>query len=190
MHIHMFCVCVYTFTCVCFVLNYSCRVYVFRISLRECIMKHVYVVVHIGIPSSHTHTHTRSKVRSLAYSSHTRKLFSSGEDSKVFVWDLETERQETAEWGAGSTCEKCGIPFFWNVKEMWSQKRLGARQVCVCVCVSDAKLKSYHLQHHCRKCGRAVCKDCSEHETTYPPMGFEIPVRMCSDCHAEITTDE
>ena len=36
---------------------------------------------------------------------------------------------QTAEWGAGSACEKCGVPFFWNVKEMWAQKTVGVRQV-------------------------------------------------------------
>ena len=45
-------------------------------------------------------------------------------------------------------------------------------------------------QHHCRKCGRALCGHCSDRESTFPPMGFEIPVRMCSDCHQEITTNE
>jgi hypothetical protein len=45
-------------------------------------------------------------------------------------------------------------------------------------------------QYHCRKCGRAVCSKCSDKESTYPPMGYEIPIRMCSDCHTEITTDE
>ena len=45
------------------------------------------------------------------------------------VWDVETQREETAEWGAGSTCEKCGVPFFWNVKEMWAKKAIGVRQV-------------------------------------------------------------
>ena len=36
---------------------------------------------------------------------------------------------QTAEWGAGSSCEKCGIPFFWNMKEMWAKKTVGVRQV-------------------------------------------------------------
>ena len=42
---------------------------------------------------------------------------------------MSKERQETAEWAPGSACEKCGIPFFWNFKEMWSQKTVGVRQV-------------------------------------------------------------
>ena len=42
---------------------------------------------------------------------------------------MSKDRQETAEWAPGSACEKCGIPFFWNVKEMWSQKTVGVRQV-------------------------------------------------------------
>ena len=63
------------------------------------------------------------------YSSHTQKLISSADDGAVGVWDMTMERQETAEWGGGSACEKCGIPFFWNVKEMWAQKTVGVRQV-------------------------------------------------------------
>ena len=35
---------------------------------------------------------------------------------------------QTAEWGAGSSCEKCGHPFFWNFKDMWSKKAVGLRQ--------------------------------------------------------------
>ena len=45
------------------------------------------------------------------------------------VWDMTQDRQETAEWAVGNACEKCSIPFFWNVKEMWSQKTVGVRQV-------------------------------------------------------------
>ena len=65
----------------------------------------------------------------MLYSNHTRKLVSSDDEGKVGVWDMSVERQETAEWAAGSACEKCGIPFFWNVKEMWAQKTVGVRQV-------------------------------------------------------------
>ncbi len=72
---------------------------------------------------------SRGKLCSLLYSSHTRKLVSSDDDGKVGVWDMSTDRQETAEWAAGSCCEKCSIPFFWNVKQMWAQKTVGVRQV-------------------------------------------------------------
>ena len=44
---------------------------------------------------------------------------------------------QTAEWGGGSTCEKCGIPFFWNIKDMWSRKVLGVRQVSMLVQYSN-----------------------------------------------------
>lgn len=113
----------------------------------------------------------KGKIRALYFSA-THKLMSAAEDKVMGVWDLETERQETAEWGAGSACEKCGVPFFWNIKEMWAQKTVGVRQ------------------HHCRRCGRAVCATCSSQESTFPPMGFEIPVRMCEDCHSDISTDD
>ncbi len=95
----------------------------------------------------HTRAH-RGKIKALGYSTETRRLLSASDDGLVGVWDLDTERQETAEWGGGSKCEKCGVPFFWNVKEMWAQKKVGVRQVmgarvcsgacvhtCVCGCV-------------------------------------------------------
>lgn len=52
------------------------------------------------------------------------------------------------------------------------------------------KIHLFSVQHHCRKCGRALCFKCSEQQSTYPPMGFEIPVRMCEDCKHNITPDE
>ena len=216
-------------------------------------------------PTCNTPSHTyRNKIRSLVYSSHTRRLLSTSDDGMVGMWNLDIERQEvnrergvshacmvdppslpfllfffpilpppssfpllppspclssppssppsfpqTAEWGGGSTCEKCSVPFFWNVKDMWSQKTLGVRQVHCVSCSGTSCYVHYEVflfssipllfslplfplpsQHHCRKCGRAVCATCSNHQSTFPPMGFEIPVRMCNDCHSTITTDE
>jgi WD40 repeat protein len=114
----------------------------------------------------------KAKLTDLCFSPQVKRLLSSSERGNVGIWDLDIQREETAEWGGGSTCEKCGIPFFWNVKDMWTRKIIGVRQ------------------HHCRKCGRAVCGKCSEQESTFPLMGFEIPVRMCQDCHATVTTDD
>ena len=44
-------------------------------------------------------------------------------------WDFSLFLPQTVEWARGNVCEKCGIPFFWNVKEMWKSKTLGVRQV-------------------------------------------------------------
>ena len=89
--------------------------------------------------------------------------------------------------------------------QVWREIFVEIEGVCiwVCACIhffrgtNAVGLLRLHIeysrsisQHHCRKCGRAVCGKCSEQESTYPPMGFEIPVRMCQDCHATVTTDE
>ncbi|CAH0380526.1 unnamed protein product [Bemisia tabaci] len=39
-------------------------------------------------------------------------------------------------------------------------------------------------QHHCRGCGKAVCDKCSHFRSTIPIMGFEFPVRVCQSCHS------
>lgn len=46
------------------------------------------------------------------------------------------------------------------------------------------------MQHHCRKCGKAVCGKCSSKRTTFPIMGFEFPVRVCDACFDIIKEEE
>lgn len=45
-------------------------------------------------------------------------------------------------------------------------------------------------QHHCRKCGKAVCGKCSSKRSSIPLMGFEFEVRVCDSCHEAITDEE
>lgn len=45
-------------------------------------------------------------------------------------------------------------------------------------------------QHHCRKCGQAVCGKCSSKRSTIPLMGFEFEVRVCDSCHESISDEE
>ncbi|EEC06626.1 WD-repeat protein, putative [Ixodes scapularis] len=45
-------------------------------------------------------------------------------------------------------------------------------------------------QHHCRKCGKAVCDKCSSNRSRIPIMGYEFDVRVCDECHVIITDDE
>ncbi|XP_029189968.1 WD repeat and FYVE domain-containing protein 2-like isoform X2 [Acropora muricata] len=113
-----------------------------------------------------------SKVQDLCYAPHAKKLISCSEDGIVRIWDMNVKRQETPEWSQSDVCERCGGPFFWNFKAMWSQRAVGVRQ------------------HHCRKCGRAVCNDCGGKESSYPIMGYENSVRMCVECHESVTDDE
>ncbi|XP_062521405.1 WD repeat and FYVE domain-containing protein 2-like [Corticium candelabrum] len=106
----------------------------------------------------------------LSYSQHTRKLLSSGHDQKLVVWDMDILRTETPSWKDSDTCELCKQTFFWNVKEMWNRKKVDLNR-----------------QHHCRKCGCAVCDKCSKNSTALPKLGFEFPVRVCNDCYAKVT---
>ncbi|GAB1298988.1 WD repeat and FYVE domain-containing protein 2 [Apodemus speciosus] len=112
------------------------------------------------------------KVQSLSYAQHTRQLISCGGDGGIVVWNMDVERQETPEWLDSDSCQKCDQPFFWNFKQMWDSKKIGLRQ------------------HHCRKCGKAVCGKCSSKRSSIPLMGFEFEVRVCDSCHEAITDEE
>uniref|UniRef100_A0A3Q1M282 WD repeat and FYVE domain containing 2 n=1 Tax=Bos taurus TaxID=9913 RepID=A0A3Q1M282_BOVIN len=116
--------------------------------------------------------HPSDKVQALSYAQHTRQLISCGGDGGIVVWNMDVERQETPEWLDSDSCQKCDQPFFWNFKQMWDSKKIGLRQ------------------HHCRKCGKAVCGKCSSKRSPIPLMGFEFEVRVCDSCHEAITDEE
>ncbi|DBA04797.1 TPA: hypothetical protein N0F65_004434 [Lagenidium giganteum] len=48
------------------------------------------------------------------------------------------------------------------------------------VCFRPFKLG--RRQHHCRRCTRSVCNNCSEGTKPIPELGFPTPVRHCSAC--------
>uniref|UniRef100_A0A8C1N4I7 WD repeat and FYVE domain containing 1 n=1 Tax=Cyprinus carpio TaxID=7962 RepID=A0A8C1N4I7_CYPCA len=112
------------------------------------------------------------KVQALRYLPLTRQLVSCSADGGITVWNMETTREEAPQWQDSDSCQKCEQPFFWNIKQMWDSKTLGLRQ------------------HHCRKCGKAICGKCSSKRSTYPIMGFEFQVRMCDDCYDTIKEED
>lgn len=114
----------------------------------------------------------RAKVTSLAYSGEHSRLLSTGEDSRLVCWDMASARLETPDWAESDNCQLCNKPFFWNLKSMYDQKQIGLRQ------------------HHCRKCGKAVCDYCSSKRSTLTDRGHEYPVRVCEDCFINVSPAE
>ena len=52
-------------------------------------------------------------------------------------------------------------------------------EVAVCMCCNEVQFSMFHRRHHCRRCGRVVCKPCSQHVT----MIKDRPERTCKDCY-------
>lgn len=113
-----------------------------------------------------------SKVTSIHYSAQTQQLLTMSADGSLVVWNMDIKRQETPVWEEKDQCQKCKQPFFWNFRQMWNEKTVGLRQ------------------HHCRKCGTAVCAKCSVKRTTIPLMGFEFEVRVCDACFDSVSEAE
>uniref|UniRef100_A0A915CAP5 FYVE-type domain-containing protein n=1 Tax=Parascaris univalens TaxID=6257 RepID=A0A915CAP5_PARUN len=109
-----------------------------------------------------------AKLSCVAYAEGSNRLFSADENGTLVCWDMTAKRLETPEWKSNDNCELCDAPFFWNIRAMWDRKVVGLRQ------------------HHCRTCGNAVCANCCGNTTKFPPMGYELPVRICNACHARM----
>ncbi|CAG9319353.1 unnamed protein product [Blepharisma stoltei] len=59
----------------------------------------------------------------------------------------------------------------------WDDPR-GALNCKVC----NGKFSAMTRQHHCRKCGQAVCKKDSKLRETIPEFGYDTRVRVCKMC--------
>ncbi|KAI0979372.1 hypothetical protein GJ496_008236 [Pomphorhynchus laevis] len=90
----------------------------------------------------------------------------------VVFWNMGVHREQPLPWQESDKCQRCNSHFFWDMKEMWQKKKMGLRQ------------------HHCRRCGRAVCQSCSRHSSVLPVYGFEIAVRVCADCNSCIDQEQ
>lgn len=111
----------------------------------------------------------RNKVTAVCLSPSHGRLLSAGEDSRLVVWDMLATRLETPLWAESDNCQLCNRPFFWNLKAMYDQKQVGLRQ------------------HHCRRCGKAVCDYCSGKRSQLTDRGHEFPVRVCEGCFIAVT---
>ncbi|WKX93666.1 hypothetical protein Q1695_011153 [Nippostrongylus brasiliensis] len=109
-----------------------------------------------------------SKITSLAVAPGAARLFSADDAGRLVCWDMSANRLETPGWKNSDNCEVCDSPFFWNISAMWQRKVVGQRQ------------------HHCRTCGKAVCGACCSNWTVFPRMGYELPVRICNECHRKM----
>uniref|UniRef100_A0A0R3RI87 FYVE-type domain-containing protein n=1 Tax=Elaeophora elaphi TaxID=1147741 RepID=A0A0R3RI87_9BILA len=115
-----------------------------------------------------------SRLTCLRYAQHKKRLFSADEDGSLVCWDMTAKRVETPGWKTSDSCQLCDSPFFWNFREMWDKK--------VAQNIPVVGLR----QHHCRTCGNAVCAKCCVNMTRYPPMGYELPVRICNACQSRM----
>lgn len=114
----------------------------------------------------------KNRVTSVHFVGLSRQLISGGEDSKIVIWDMDAKRKENPEWKESDCCQHCNLPFFWNMKDMWRLKTIGKRQ------------------HHCRRCGAAICDDCSKNRSSIPVLGHEFQVRICNKCINNIDDHE
>lgn len=60
----------------------------------------------------------------------------------------------------------------------------------ICMCCRKQKFSLFSRRHHCRRCGRVVCDDCSKHRVQLPEMYRDLCVRICLDCHRKLLTNE
>ena len=56
-------------------------------------------------------------------------LMTCSADGRIGIWPMDIKREETSKWLESDHCQICQLPFFWNLRAMWTQKQIGLRQV-------------------------------------------------------------
>lgn len=62
-------------------------------------------------------------------------------------------------------------------KDEWVQNN----EVLECMCCQQITFSMFNRRHHCRRCGRVICYNCSLKRMLVPTYG-DILVRVCVDC--------
>ncbi|MES1903560.1 MAG: hypothetical protein MHPSP_003469 [Paramarteilia canceri] len=88
-------------------------------------------------------------------------------------WDLNKTRKPPVKWNNSSQCDNCKSPFFWNISSLWERRQFFG-----------------DFRHHCRGCGKSLCKNCSFKLESLPHFGLEIPTFTCYECKTSFTEDE
>ncbi|KAB0397984.1 hypothetical protein E2I00_018125, partial [Balaenoptera physalus] len=110
-----------------------------------------------------------------------RMLFSGSSDHSVIMWDI-GGRKGTAIELQGHNDRVQALSYAQHTRQLIS-------------CGGDGGIVVWNMdverqEHHCRKCGKAVCGKCSSKRSSIPLMGFEFEVRVCDSCHEAITDEE
>jgi hypothetical protein len=62
-------------------------------------------------------------------------------------------------------------------KKLW----ISDDEVTTCMCCNETQFSMFQRRHHCRRCGRVVCKTCSQYETIIKNRRQ----RTCKDCYQQ-----
>lgn len=76
---------------------------------------------------------------------------------------------------------KFSVPLSVPKKEDW----IPDGQVRTCMVCQNEQFSMFNRRHHCRRCGRVVCKTCSQHRLQVEGYGSSF-VRVCDECFEQI----
>lgn len=91
----------------------------------------------------------------------------------LVFWDLSRSRNGPVAWHENSECESCTKPFFWNVKKLFELRQIAG-----------------YRRHHCRSCGKSLCKNCVAEMDRIPHFGLELKSNACFDCKASYRPED
>uniref|UniRef100_G3QS66 WD repeat and FYVE domain containing 1 n=2 Tax=Homininae TaxID=207598 RepID=G3QS66_GORGO len=110
-----------------------------------------------------------------------RLLFSGASDNSIIMWDIGGRKGRTLLL-QGHHDKVQSLCYLQLTRQLVS-------------CSSDGGIAVWNMdvsreEHHCRKCGQAVCGKCSSKRSSYPVMGFEFQVRVCDSCYDSIKDED
>ncbi|KPP70056.1 hypothetical protein Z043_111147, partial [Scleropages formosus] len=110
-----------------------------------------------------------------------RLLFSGASDHSIIMWDIGGRKGRT-------------LLLQGHHERVQALRYLQLTRQLVS-CSADGGITVWNMdtpreEHHCRKCGKAVCGKCSSKRSTYPLMGFEFQVRVCDSCYESIKDED
>uniref|UniRef100_A0A1B0DFF0 Uncharacterized protein n=1 Tax=Phlebotomus papatasi TaxID=29031 RepID=A0A1B0DFF0_PHLPP len=83
---------------------------------------------------------------------------------------------------SSTSLEKITLDFDMPHKAPSKENWIPDEAVTACMACKLTTFSMLKRRHHCRRCGRVVCKNCSSQKRRIPDMYRNLRVRVCDDC--------
>lgn len=75
--------------------------------------------------------------------------------------NINEQVQQTTKSSTSTQPPEFVVPPAIPSRQLW----ISDDEVNICMCCNDAQFSMFNRRHHCRRCGRVVCKPCSQQMT-------------------------
>lgn len=102
------------------------------------------------------------------------------------IIEFNSSLSEIQSFDSSSSSKVFQMPKEIPTKDKW----VADDEAKVCMCCKKSKFSLLNRRHHCRRCGRVICAECSSHLILLPELYNDLTVRCCEECFQQLEDEK